>query len=417
MNPQIGNPGLVALAGKDSTCKQLVRRSMKRDDAGYHEDLLQALVAHTPSLLPIRDFLPSTTSVISLATEVPLDVGGKTGYIDNLLITNEGRLVLVETKLWSNPESTREVIAQVLQYGMALTALSLRELESRLRLPGVRTVREFAAQQGGLTELVEDFDDAIERHLRRGELLYFIVADGISTSVERLAHWLDEAGSAPFKLGLVELRLFDTGDERVLVVPRTLIKTREISRHVVTVDIRTETAVAATATVTDELKPPLGPVSQTQRPVKVAGPAITRESLVTAVKEKSGEAAAVCLNRILDLVTAAGLDSTATASTIQYGLIAPPDDSVFHSILALTVTGAWSHPPYGTIDIIGDGEFVNHKVRMNKVAAFYREDDAKDPGKRRHELIAGYLSLAGKEAELVKAVCETREVIARELEG
>ena len=415
MEQRIGNPGLVRLAGSESSCTQLVRRSMKRDEAGYHENMLQALIAGCPSLLPIRDFLPSTTSIVSLASEFRLDVGGRDGYIDNLLVTNEGRLVLVETKLWRNPESTREVIAQVLQYGMALTALGLREIESRLTLPNARTVRDFAVQQAALTGLAEDFEEALERHLRRGELLYLIVADGISVSVERLAHWLDEGGSAPFKLGLVELRLFDAGDERVLVVPRTLVKTREISRHVVTVDIRGGAAVGATAKVVDELKPVSGPASQTQRTVKAEGPAMTRDGLVASVRERSGEESARCLDLVLELMSAAGLDSKATSSTIQFGLIAAPDDTAFQSIITFTVTGAWSHPPFNTIDYIGGDEFVKHKLRMNEVAQFYRSDEAMDPGKRRHELIPTYKSLLGKEGQLVKAVCATRDVIAQKL--
>jgi hypothetical protein len=388
---------------------------MKREAPDYYEDSLQALIAHSPSLLPIRDFLPSTTSVISLATEVPLDIGGKEGFIDNLLVTNEGRLVLVETKLWRNPESTREVIAQVLQYGMALTALSLREVEARLSLPNARTVRDFAAREGGLTGMVEDFEDALERHLRRGELLYLIAADGISVSVERLAHWLDEGGSAPFKLGLVELRLFDTGDDRVIVVPRTLVKTREVSRHVVTVDIAGGAAVGATARVVDELKPLSGPGSQTQRTVKPEGPAMTRDSLVASVRGRSGPVAAECLGRILDLMMAAGLDSKATSTALQFGILTATDESTFQSIISCTDHGAWSHPPFSIIDIIGDEEFVKHKLRMNEVAPFYRPEHAKDPSKRRHELVPGYAALVGKEDRLVEAVRATRDVIAQQL--
>lgn len=112
------------------------------------------------------------------------------------------------------------------------------EHESRLSLRAAQTIRDFAFQHAGLTGFMEDFDDAIERHAHRGELLYLVVACGISVSGERLAHWLDEGRSAPFKLGLVDLRLFDTGTDKVLVVPRTLVKTREISRHDVMVDKR-----------------------------------------------------------------------------------------------------------------------------------------------------------------------------------
>ena len=86
--------------------------------------------------------------------------------------------------------------------------------------------------------VVDDFEDALERYLRRGELLYLIVSDGIRNSVERITHWLNEGGSAPFKFGLVELRFFELGSGDMFVVPRTLLKTREVSRHVVVVDVQ-----------------------------------------------------------------------------------------------------------------------------------------------------------------------------------
>ena len=116
-------------------------------------------------------------------------------------------------------------------------------------------------------------------------------------------------------------------------------------------------------------------------------------------------------------MAAAGLDSKASATTIQFGLIAAADDAAFHSIVSFTASGAWSHPPFNTIGIIGDDEFVNHKLRMNAVAPFYKPDDAADPSKRRHELIPGYKSLIGKEDQLVVAACATRDVIAQKLQS
>lgn len=102
---------------------------MKGDGAHYQEDFLQQLVENTPVVLPVKDFLPATISLFSLGREIEIVVGGQMRYIDNLLVTKEGRLVLVETKLWRNPESAREVIAQTLEYGMALSAISILELE------------------------------------------------------------------------------------------------------------------------------------------------------------------------------------------------------------------------------------------------------------------------------------------------
>lgn len=50
-----------------------------------------------------------------------------------MLVADDGHLVVVETKLWRNPEAIREVIAQTLQYGMAVSQLSALDFEERLR--------------------------------------------------------------------------------------------------------------------------------------------------------------------------------------------------------------------------------------------------------------------------------------------
>ena len=414
----IGNPGLVQVKddGNAVHCTPLVRSPMHSGADRYKEVHVQKLIAQCPSLLPVRDFLPATSSLFSLGCEVPVDVGGTTGYIDNLLVTNEGWLVLVEAKLQRNSESTREVIAQVLQYGMALSALGLRELEASLRLLAQKTIRDYvSALPEADGELIEDFEDKLEQHLRRGELLYLIVSDGIHHSVERITHWLDKGGSTAFKFGLVEFRFFDTDNETMLVVPRTLLKTREVSRHVVVVDIKGPAASNATATVHDHSKTLAGSQPPTQRRITPAGPPMTRERLIAEVRASKGDAEAATASRALGCLEALGLAIRCTPTTLQFGLNAPPEDGVFHSLISFTTGGVWSHPTSDLIDVIGDEEFVQHKLRMNTVAPFYRPEQAIDPTKRRHELVPSFDKLVGKEEQLAQAIAATRDVALERL--
>ena len=162
--------------------------SVRRDDPNsFDESLLQELIDATPNVLPVREYLPSTTSLFSLGREIPLDLGGFLGRIDNLLVTNDGYLVIVETKLYRNPEGIREVIAQTLQYGMAIGQMPIMELEARIKRsqsPALRPeenirdcVSRIAGEQNQAAVLADDFDEALERHLRRGEILLLIVSD------------------------------------------------------------------------------------------------------------------------------------------------------------------------------------------------------------------------------------------------
>jgi len=415
--PVLGSPGVIDRSDGLWQCTPLARSSMHGGESQHSEHFLQELISDCPSLLPVKDFLPSAASVFSLAREVQIDVGGQSGYIDNLLVTNEGWLVLVETKLWRNPQSTREVIAQILQYGMALSALSISELESKLRLPTGKTIAEYLTQEQG-ANLIDDFDDALERHLRQGELLYLIVSDGIRVSVQRISHWLNEGGSAPFKFGLIELRFFDAENCKLLVVPRSLVKSREISRHVVVVDIRGPSAHGATATVRDLSRDQASGGVLAQRVVRLAGPPMTKVRLFAELTAKKRQAEALIATKLIERMEAEQLHSRSTPGNLQFGVLsAGDDDATFYALISFNLTGAWSHLPANVIQAVGDEEFVAHKRRMNMVAGFYRPHEATNAAKRSTDLVPAYLSLRGKEDELARAIGETREVVARVLSG
>lgn len=407
-----GEPGSVLIESGKVRCTVLPRASMQGAGAGYSEAFLQDLIAECPAILPVKDYLPTTAALFSLGREIEVDIGGQSGFIDNLLVTNEGRLVLVETKLWRNPESTREVVAQILQYGMALSSLNARTLEAKIKLLNGRSIGEFLSGHEDAFTLIDDFDDALERQLRRGELLYLIASDGIRASVERIAHWLDEGGSAPFQFGMVELRFFHQRDDELLVVPRTLVRSREISRHVVVVDIQGADASTATATVRDNSKVGATDMIQTQRAIRASGPPMTRERLLSEVRTKKGDREADVAARILNTLDSHNFHSRSTPGNLQFGLLTSADqDSTFSALISLNPYGVWSHPKSEVIQILGDNEFVFHKQRMNGVSAFYRPQEANDPSKRNNDLLTSYSSLDGREEGLAQAIAITRDAV------
>jgi hypothetical protein len=269
---------------------------------------------------------------------VPVDLGAGQGFIDNLLVTNDGYLVIVETKLYRNPEGIREVIAQTLQYGMAVGQMSMTELEARIQLgqfPAPKRaesisqcISRLAAEQGQSSILADDFDEALERHLRRGEILLLIVSDGIHVGVERVTNWLNDQGnSTPFKFGLVELRFYSHGTER-LVIPRTVLKTREISRHVVVVDVRTNADLVATTEVIDEFKNAAGGNVQESRSVKSATAPLTKNQLLLLIAPEDQHAAI----RLIERLEAYPLDQRGTGSYHPPIFAAPHHAFLWHEL-------------------------------------------------------------------------------------
>src|SRR5207247_1585905 len=99
----------------------------------FKENWLQTIIDRSPHVLPVDEFYPDATRLCSLGREIRVPLAETFGKIDNLLVTDEGHLVLVETKLARNPEGIRDVVAQVLQYAMAVGNLGLLQLEQACR--------------------------------------------------------------------------------------------------------------------------------------------------------------------------------------------------------------------------------------------------------------------------------------------
>ena len=364
----------------------LTPTSARRDDpASFDESLLQELIDQSPNVLPVREYLPSVKTLFSLGREVPVDLGSQQGFIDNLLVTNEGHFVIVETKLYRNPEATREVITQTLQYGMAVGHLRLMELENRIRRgqnPSLRRdesilecVSRVAADTNVSGLLPDDFEEALERFLRRGEILLLIVSDGIHVGVERVAHWLNDQGSStPYKLGLVELKFYSIGNDR-LVVPRTILKTRELSRHVVVVDIRPNADVTATAEVVDEFKTNAGGTVQKSRSVKSAAVPLTKAQLLQLVATENQQIA----SRLADELERYGFDQQGTGSYYQYGIRFPSEGGDFHPLAYLAKEGMWACALKPLRKLIGPEGMIEFHHEANKFAPFYRPDQLGNP--------------------------------------
>ena len=202
-----------------------------RGSEAVSEAEIQALVQAHPASLPIVEIDPIFAGAIPICTELTTPAGS----IDNLMVTPSGLPVLVECKLWRNPEGRREVVGQILDYAKELTRWSSSDLQ--------REVRHRLNRQGNpLLDIVRasdpfvdetQFNDALTANLRRGRFLLLIVGDGIREGVEAIAEYLQKHASLQFSLGLVELPFYVLPDGNRLVVPRVLARTVNVMRTVV----------------------------------------------------------------------------------------------------------------------------------------------------------------------------------------
>jgi len=229
---------------------------------GYNERWLQERIFELPALLPMTEMFAHGESFVPLCREFPLRYGSSSVFLDILGVSATGRLVLVECKLWRNPEARREVIAQLFEYASLLSEWTYSDLEARLKkargLNGENPI--FAAVKAVHPELNEGaFVDSVNRSLERGDFLCAIAGDGIRSDLQSLRRLLAAQGGVLSQLALVEIRTYRDATGRTLLVPSVPLHTEVVQREVL---VRPDGAPLERTTPLDEVTSTHEPTAQ-----------------------------------------------------------------------------------------------------------------------------------------------------------
>ncbi|WP_430226943.1 hypothetical protein [Paraburkholderia tropica] len=226
--------------------------------AGHDEDWLQQKLFQHAALLPMVEMFGHGEAFIPLCREYPLRYGASNVFVDILGVSPTGRLVLIECKLWRNPGSRREVVAQLFEYASLMSRLTYSDLEAKLKqtrgLTGENPI--FKAASEVFPDLDEArFVDAINESLRRGDFLLAIAGDGIRSDLHALKNLLANQGGVLARLALLEMRLYRDARGRTLIVPNVPVQT-ELVRREVFVDVRREASAveAVVSTFVDDME-------------------------------------------------------------------------------------------------------------------------------------------------------------------
>lgn len=236
-NRRYGNPILLKADGSTTRPKRI-----SFTEKTFEEGWLQELIRANPELLPVAEIEPDFAPLVSVGREVATAAG----LIDNLFLSPQGYLTIVETKLWRNPEARREVVGQIIDYAKDVSRWSFNELELRVRAYN----KQFRGSDLGVidslrqAEHIEEADessiiDMISSNLAHGRFLLLVVGDGIRESVEAMAEFLQKTPQLYFTLALVELQIYEMGrgeGKLQLVIPHIVARTREITRAIVRIE-------------------------------------------------------------------------------------------------------------------------------------------------------------------------------------
>jgi hypothetical protein len=197
---------------------------------GRNEAWLRDFLMRCPEALPCAEIDPAFADPIPVCTELRTAAGP----LDGFLVTPSGRIVLLECKLWRNPQARREVVGQILDYAKELARWDYARLQaavaSRLGKAENPLFAHVLARRPDLDEA--RFVDGIERTLRDGRFLLLIAGDGIQQGAQAIVEYLQEHATLRFSLGLMEVRGYRLPDGRLLVQPRILVRTELIERTV-----------------------------------------------------------------------------------------------------------------------------------------------------------------------------------------
>lgn len=204
-------------------------------EAAYSEDWLQNLLFRHPQALPVAEIDDSFSGLVPLCREMDTPAGP----VDVVYVTRSGRPVIVEAKLWRNPESRRKVIGQILDYAKELSRWDYATFDAAVRKA---RRKDDGDTPKGLVELLgfakdspeeARFFDALSQSLKRGDLLLLIVGDGIREGVGAITDFLEGHASLHFTFGLVEMAVYRMPDGGQLVQPRVLAQSTIVRRVVV----------------------------------------------------------------------------------------------------------------------------------------------------------------------------------------
>jgi hypothetical protein len=226
-----GTPVIISAEGHEQVLK---RRSFGGGGVdSYDEDWLQTLLMSHAQLLPVSQIDRAYERLVPVCRELMTPAGP----LDVLYATPEGRLVIVEAKLWRNPEARRKVIGQILDYATEISRWTYEDLQREVSIAARRqssaTLDLFEIVRARYPDVSEpQFVDDVTRALASGHFLLLIVGDGIREGTAAIANFLDRGGNLHFGLGLIEMAIFDLPGGGRLVEPRVLAKTVELKRTI-----------------------------------------------------------------------------------------------------------------------------------------------------------------------------------------
>lgn len=331
------------LLGTDGITRPVIR--LPRVHQRFDERFIQELLVTHPQLLPVKAFRPDIGELLCIGREVPTR---DNGAIDNLYLSTMGYLVVVETKLWRNPQSRREVLSQILDYVKDIVTRDFEWLASvwtqfrKDRGQSPQPLLE-AMSQASDEELDEgQFVDRVQRAIERGDIIALIVGDGIETRLQQLvSHLCRDSAHLRYSLGLVSLRCYQMPGSQgeLLVLPELIQEVQPVQRAYVRIELdETLAGQARIASVVEEDDI----IAQTGKRIT-----LSEDSLYEALEKTVGKKNTDRVREFIEELGKIGIESEFKAAAVMLKARDPNGESLGASLLAIEKEGRVYNPDHG----------------------------------------------------------------------
>jgi hypothetical protein len=204
-------------------------------EGNFDEKWLQEQIFEDISLLNVIDPDFEKIAIIPLCQEFSLHDSVRNVFLDILAVTATGRLVLVECKLWKNPQARREVVAQIFEYASLLKSLSYGDLVAKLKKSIQSGTEDPILHQ--FKKYGIEFDEArlidnISYSLKMANFQLVIAGDGIRADLVNLTKNTNFSGVIG-DLSLLEIGLYQSSQGSIILVPSVPAKTETIVKTII----------------------------------------------------------------------------------------------------------------------------------------------------------------------------------------
>lgn len=226
--------GDIYVFSKEGELSSKFDRQRLSSEGLFDEKWLQQVLFENIELIKVSDPIYEKVRIIPLCRELTLNDGIRNLYLDVLAVTETGRLILIECKLWKNPQSRREVLAQTLEYASLMQKLSYSDLSAKLKKHISSGIKDPIADT--FRSLDIDFDEAllinrISENMIRGDFHLIIAGDGIRADLVSLVNSNVMSGMTA-NLSLLELAVHTNSNGDILLSPTIPSETETVTRTV-----------------------------------------------------------------------------------------------------------------------------------------------------------------------------------------